>query len=357
MRNETENVESLIITYLSGNATNEEKLSVENWLAEGELNRKHFAEVADIWEASAINKPIESNTDERFKKLEERIKKQKQIKFNFLSILRYAAIFIIALGIGSVITLYLTSDNGASNKISENRIIAPKGSKTNLILPDGSQVWLNAGSSITYQDDFLSGRNREIKLIGEAYFKVSKNKEKPFIVKTNDAVVRALGTSFNVKAYPEEPTVEATLVEGSIAVYKIQEEKEEIILKPNQQIVINKKLIQSQDENAIKNKESNSNISIANNSDISVQKDINVSKYTSWKDRSWIIENEELGSLAKKLERRYDIKIKFENEKYQELRFSGTLMDESLEQVLEVISFASPISFNVDGKTVLLCSK
>lgn len=357
MKNETEKIESLIITYLSGNASDKEKLEVENWLAVNEANKQQFAEVADIWDASSIKKPIESNTDARFKKLEKRIKTQKQIKINPSNIFKYAAVFVIAMGLGSLITFYLGSNNTASNKITENKIIAPKGSKTNLILPDGSEVWLNAGSSISYQDGFLSGKNREIKLIGEAFFKVSKNKEKPFIVHTKDAVVKALGTSFNVKAYPEEPTVEATLVEGSIAVYKIKEETEEIILKPNQQIVINRTNKQNQVANSKTNQETNNGINKIINSKISVQEDINVSKYTSWKDKSWIIENEELGVLAKKLERKYDVNIIFEDNKYRELRFSGTLMDESLEQVLEVISFASPVSFKVDGKKVILDSK
>ncbi len=335
MINETENINELLITYLTGNASKEEKELIEDWLDKSELNKKYFAEVSDVWEVSGITKSVESDTGVHLKKLNNRIKKQNQSKTLTLNFIKYAAIFVIALGLGSLIPFFLDFDYTSSKIISENTIHAPNGSKTNLVLPDGSEVWLNSGSSITYQDGFLTKKNREIKLIGEAYFKVSKNKKRPFIVKTNEVAIQALGTSFNVKAYPEEPTIKATLVEGSISVHKLKEEDREIILTPNQQAIVNK----------------------GSNAAISILKNINVNKYTSWKDKNWIIDNEELGTLAKKLERKYDVTIVFKDKKYQELRFSGTLTDVSLEQILEVISFASPFSYKIDGKTVILDTK
>jgi ferric-dicitrate binding protein FerR (iron transport regulator) len=118
--------------------------------------------------------------------------------------------------------------------ITYTEIRAPFGARTEIILPDGSAVWLNAGSKIKYMNVF-NRDNREIQLNGEAYFKVTKNTDLPFDVKTGDLSIQALGTEFNVKSYDDEDIIETTLVEGKIAIHQGRKQKASVYLEPHQQ--------------------------------------------------------------------------------------------------------------------------
>lgn len=117
----------------------------------------------------------------------------------------------------------------------------PLGSQTKVVLPDGSVVCLNSGSVLKYDPAFVRNKNREVYLVGEGYFEVHKNTEKPFIVHTEDLNIKVLGTVFNIRAYKEEPNIEVALVEGKVNVFSQSEEKGNIVLRPNQRAVYDKK--------------------------------------------------------------------------------------------------------------------
>ena len=116
---------------------------------------------------------------------------------------------------------------------------APLGSRTKLTLPDGTLVWLNAGSRITYSQGFGVG-NRKIELIGEGYFEVKRNEEVPFLVKTNSLLVKVLGTKFNFRNYPEDEEVVVNLLEGSVALHNGIKTMQDIYLNPEEKVILNK---------------------------------------------------------------------------------------------------------------------
>ncbi len=170
-------------------------------------------------------------------------------------------------------------------KARQSQLIVPFGKKSKIILEDQSEVWLNAGSQLIYPDIF-DGKKREVMLIGEAFFKVAKNKEKPFVVKTGKMRIEVLGTSFNIRAYPDENIEEAVLVEGGISLAlknKIINNKVE--LRPNQRFVVS-------------NESLDYNVS-----------EVNVEDFTSWIDGVFIFNNEPLKNVLKRVSRYYNLEI------------------------------------------------
>jgi ferric-dicitrate binding protein FerR (iron transport regulator) len=249
-------------------------------------------------------------------------------------------------------------DEILATRKSLTEITAPKGAKCIIVLPDSSTVWLNAGSKIKYDKSF-NFKDRTIELIGEAYFSVAKNENCMFKVKTSDLIVGALGTKFNVKAYPEEETIMATLEEGKIDVELINVKKaaEQIILKPNEnmifykadkklQIVASQNNVNSRPDDILETKQSVSKIKIISN--------VNTELYTSWKDDKWIFLGEPLPVLASKLERRYNVKIIFAEDELRSYKFSGTIENETIEQIMQALRLTAPLKFQTKKNTIIL---
>jgi len=196
-------------------------------------------------------------------------------------------------------------------------------------MPDGSGIWINAGSVIKYDQGFGS-TNRNLQLSGEAYFEVAKKKDLPFVVRAKGISVKALGTKFNVKAYPEETNIETILLEGRVEVQDMKNKNEKILLKPNQKAGYS----------TIENDFSVS--AIEDNSEI------------SWYREKWIIRNMNMLQFTKLLERRYNIDFEFEDERIKTYEFGGTIKDETLEQVLTAITYSAPIKYTLKNKHVNL---
>jgi transmembrane sensor len=372
---ETFNPDDLIISYLTRQLSNEEFLQLKKWVNQSKKNSNYFFQYCDLWMTSKmIMNPDSFNPDLGFQRFKTRIK---GANYDFiingfsktrtfrLSLLKIAAIIILALTIGSIFTYLFTPTDTTS---LTNDIIVPLGSKTQVFLPDGSKIWLNSGSKLHY--DFNFGKTtRNVYLEGEGYFSVAKNNKIPFIVKTACLDVKALGTEFNVSAYPGEKVVETVLVEGSVEIEttgdkSFNKKNNEVLLKPNQKLTFlketNQMILYEKKSDSVQTKVEPERIDkitkIEKNQP--VQKIVPMVEdpviYTSWKDKRWIISKEELGGLSIKLERKYDVTIQFKNENLKQYRFSGILEDESIEQVLRAMSLTAPIKFSIDGKTVLL---
>jgi transmembrane sensor len=238
-------------------------------------------------------------------------------------------------------------------------IYSPAGQKTEVTLPDKSRVWLNSKSTIRYSSAF-NIKNRNIYLDGEAFFDVAK-KSIPFEVKTSAIHIKVLGTAFNVKCYNDENIVEATLVRGSMKIEKINNatgSSEEILLKPNQKVQFLRGNSWNHDKaklisEAATVKEAE-NTPLEQVKQVSLINSYDTEKSTGWKDGLLIVAGESLGSLSKKLERRYDVSFIFMNEDLKKYKYSGTLREYSLEQVLNALKMTSPISFKVDKQIVYI---
>jgi len=350
----SEEEKQAIVNYLSDKYSLADSKILNNWLSKNNKNKLLFDQLSDIWQATKFK-----NTRSQIDITQAWIDIQDQININehrrrkivWNNLLRYAAVFIIAILLGGL-GYYFISEN--SKQISEQSFVeyfAPLGSRSFVQLADGSKVWINAGSTLKYSNSFGTD-NRELNLTGEAFFEVEKNKNLPFVVKTSEINVIAIGTKFNVKAYTEDEIIETTLIEGSV---KLESSSvnlaDNLILKPNEKAVFTKKnrsveLFGQAKEEDIARSDSRPKMEII--------KAIDPVPIVSWKDKRWVIKNEKLGQLAIKLERRFGVNIIFDDEVLKEFSFGGTLEDENIEQILKVISYSSPIDYVIQDNTVYI---
>ncbi len=206
----------------------------------------------------------------------------------------------------------------------------PKGTEYNLVLPDGTKVFLNAGTTLRYPDCFV-GATREIILSGEAYFMVAKDAEHPFIVKTGDVNVQVLGTIFNINAYPDGEWIRTTLVEGKV---KTECNHQNIVMEPGTQVAYNKSL------------------------QLVDYKPVDVSLYTSWIEGYYDFEEMELGELMQIISRWYDIPIDFASPDLKKIKFSGRLQRyESAEQLFKMLRYIREITFEIIDHRIIIQTK
>jgi transmembrane sensor len=363
--NRKDTIESIIVKFLSGSSTEEESVQLIGWLKENRENRRFYFSLKRVWlktNNSEANKKLIEDSWDRLKlrttmqsKVAVRDEKGFRIDLRKFSI---AASILVLIGISLFLGIQLRSfSNHQLTTIS-----VPMGSRTNISLPDGTNVWLNANSKLTYTSDF-SVKNRDISLSGEAYFDVSPHKSSVFTVITRDLNVRALGTEFNVKSYPDEDVTETTLVSGTVEIAVTDEGimARPVLLKPNQRITYFRA------ENAIVSlpvETEDIEIKIADTSEAAVK--VPVSKpsleiaqinhpeeYTSWKDGKLVFRGENLASLSRQIERVYNVEISFDDDSLKEMYYTGTLEEVSIVEVLRAIATASNINYKLDKNKVI----
>ena len=232
-----------------------------------------------------------------------------------------------------------------------SEIFTANGSRTHLSLPDGSKVWVNAGSRIDYGKNY-GVEYREVELTGEAFFDVAPDAHKPFIVHTRGLDIRVLGTSFNVKSYPSDKTTEATLIRGSIEVSIRNRPKDKIILKPNEKLVVS-------------NEDSLQKATVPRRHEIKPESLLVISKptlerntgaiiETSWVDNKLIFQEEEFSDLARQMERWYGVSIRFDDPRLEKLQFTGTFEKESILQALDELRLAAKFDYTVEGLEITI---
>jgi ferric-dicitrate binding protein FerR (iron transport regulator) len=362
-----QSTDNLISSYLKGEITLEEIRELANWIKLNKANKQYFDECCEIWiTCKASLKNPGYNVQQGFWKFKQKIKTEEDLRSGtnkisiFKIITRYAAIFFIAFSLGGLLFYYIGRNRIAypGHRISE--LIVPLGSRAHFSLPDGSIVTLNAGSILKY-DNHFGINERVVQLEGEGYFKVAKDAERPFIVKTAFINVTALGTEFNIKAYSLDKTIETTLVNGSIKIEPLTDDNKGkiTVLKPNQKLTFYKENSNIVDETTGPEEKIETGIK-----PIKVQKtraihslvkeDVNVEPVVSWKENRWIFEQQSLEMIAIELERKFDVQIVFESERLKTRRFTGIITAEPIEQVLEVMSISAPINFKLKGRVVTL---
>jgi ferric-dicitrate binding protein FerR (iron transport regulator) len=253
----------------------------------------------------------------------------------------------------------------ATTAQSENVIVAQRGTKSKLLLPDGTQVWLNSDSRIIYANSF-NDTIREVRLEGEAYFDVVKDVKRPFIVHTSGINIRVLGTAFNVKSYPQEPTIEATLVRGLIEVEKNnQPQSSRILLKPNEKLVYNKQMDQLQSASnpaAVHSGTEQTAASVAKPETILISTlprnlSDSVRAETSWVYGKLIFEAERFSELAPRMERWFNIRIRFRDEKVANYRFTGVFQDENIGDALHALQLTASFTYTETGNEIWIDKK
>ena len=238
-----------------------------------------------------------------------------------------------ALVIGLFIGIYINSMQPKSEPVYY-AAHSPKGSVSEMILPDGTFIFLNADSRIRYAMDGEKGI-REVFLTGEAWFDVAKNPRKPFVVHTPFYDIQVTGTQFNIKAYENDNQVITTLEEGEVIIQSSENIKlaEEIVLKPGEQAVLNK------------------------NTKEFIIRNVNTKWFTSWKDNKLIFINTSLKELVVLLERRYGVEIEVINKEILNFHFDGTIKNESIIEIMEIMKKTLPIDYKIAGQQIEITGK
>lgn len=271
------------------------------------------------------------------------------------SILRWllpaASVAAAALIYFLVIAPAIENRSGLAQKQSPGNTVATKpGSKSQITLPDGTQVWINADSKITYDQQF-PGKYREVYLSGEAYFDVVHDTSRPFIIHTRSIDVKVLGTSFNVRSYPNEKTTETALIRGSVEVTLHKNPEQKIILKPNQKLVVNN------DVTATVNDDSTAHVTEPTLTLGKVRfnkNDSSSSVETMWVNNKLAFENETFERMAIEMERWYNVTFQIRNEQMKKLHFSAVFENKSLAEVLEALSYSRQFHYEIkDGKVTV----
>lgn len=270
------------------------------------------------------------------------------------SLLAAAAIIII-----SVWTFYFfqqpENNNVAEKSIATtpHEITTTYGVRTTRQLPDGSCVWLNAGSKLIINEDFGESL-REVTLTGEAFFDVAKNPDKPFIIHTPAVDIKVLGTQFNVKSYPSDKTTETSLLRGSVEVVVKKRPDEKYVLKPNEKLVVLNEEITSPEKNNDWPANRNSNENIIAIKSLTYQQGDTTAIEAAWVRNKLSVKDEPFIELARKMERWYDVAFEFRNKWLEEAFITGSFENETLEQALEALRFSFDFKYRINGKTVII---
>lgn len=321
-----------IVELVTGNVTGDQKNDILNQVKGDAQLHKEFNLIKNAWALSSSRIEMSELKIERsYLALQSKIKDQKRLlSISIFTWVKYAAILVIIFGAGIISGKYIP-EMGSERKTAKNELtefVVPSGQMAEVNLPDGSHVWLNSESRLSFNDSFLD-KTRNVTLKGEALFKVQKG-ERPFVVSTKFGEVLVKGTTFNVCAF-ENSVFQTTLVEGSVA-YRNPELKKEVSISPGQQIILNE------------------------NKCIQVH-EVKTDLYTSWTDGLIIFEKEPLRDVMRKLERHFGIRIELDDNLLRDIRFTGKIENESLDEVMEYINKTKPIDYLYDKKQKILTIK
>ncbi|MFT3703302.1 MAG: FecR family protein [Agriterribacter sp.] len=281
-------------------------------------------------------------------------------RFSLLSKKSIAA-YAVAATLAAIVFFYfqvapqkakVLAEQKATHPDNINEISTRAGSHSKVVLPDGSSVWLNGNSKLVYNKNF-DKEIREVELIGEAYFDVTKNPQRPFIIHTRKMDIKVLGTAFNVKSYPDDKSSETSLIHGSIEVtMKAGEPGRKIILKPTEKLVVT-------DDNAAVSTSSDNIIQTTKHLEVKLSKinylpvDSTVIE-TSWIDNRLVFRDKPFVDLVVDMERRYGVAFRFQKPEAGNLMFSGNFKNETVEQVLKALQLANSFSYQNIKDTIVI---
>ncbi len=352
-----------IINYLVGELSDEEKLQIENKLAQNPEYKAKFEELKETWGetgfASEVSKIDIAHEWSVFKSLQNSMEFS-QVNFRSRKvrlIMRYAAaaVVLVATSLGSFlyfkkpagvqspkveqVAYYVPEPKAAKiiEKVIETntrkvKINIPKGERRRITLPDGTKVWLNSRSVLSYESSF-NQQNRDVILEGEAYFEVAHNPTKPFHVKAKGIIIEVLGTVFNVSAYPEDEEVETALISGKISMMDTLSEKL-IILQPKEAVLVDFKLKST------------------------IKSEFRTDIYSAWKDGELVFSGESPQKVFERLERTFNKTFRFNPEIFEDKKLTAHFQEgETLERILEVTSKALNINIRETPTGIIITER
>lgn len=274
---------------------------------------------------------------------------RKTIVAGSIAVLSIAAVFFIFLNINGI-------NSARINTGKTSEITTKNGSKSYLVLADGTKVWLNAGSKLSYDNDKYGDKLREVSLVGEAFFDVTKNPEKPFIIHTANMDIKVLGTAFNVRCYPNERKTETSLIRGRIEVTLKNRPSEKIYLKPNEKLtLLNDNIVTP----AIINSKSARNlvevpeamVTIGHLTHLNIDSTI---VETSWVENKLEFRSEAFEDVASKMEKWYGVNINIADEDLKKEHLTGSFETETVEQALLALQYTTKFRFTINKNAITI---
>jgi transmembrane sensor len=335
-----ETIWSILGRKLEGEVSVEEEMALNEWLNTSTTNKQVYFQLKELWN----HKQDQTNNAQAiaaYDKLINRIKfaevtqtqsRVRQISFRVNQFVRYAAIVFFILSFGYLASYYISNESASAEFCT---ISVPKGNKSEVILPDGSRIWLNNSSKLVYPKKF-NRKFRKVELTGEAYFEIKPNAKVPFLVQTSDVSIKVLGTKFNVSAYPNDKFIETTLISGKVTVRSNENPEIENTLVPGESMSYDKvsnRLTKTQ---------------------------VDTKFYTYWMKGEFVFKDEKFETLAKRIERIYNVEITFQDQSLKEKTYTGDFkVDDNIYTILEVIkrSTSEPIEYITDRNKIIIRKK
>lgn len=322
-------MKSIIKKYLSGKSSEKEQKEILDWIRKSD-HLAEFQSTKNEWKNEIKNKeiPIEFQPNWNnvqnilFGRMQSDLKRTQRT----LNFFRYAAILVLLISIPSL--LFYISQPNQSNQLVYTTVAADFGQISKVVLPDSSVIWINSGSTIRYNNQF-SATNRDIDLVGEAFFEVRKNTELPMVVSNTDLKIKVLGTEFSVMAYPEENFIQVILEKGKVELTSTSHSKFRQEMKPGEMANFNK---------------DKKELTLTN---------VNTELFTSWKNGLINIYNLPLSELVIKLEKRYNQKFLVDDE-IKNLPFTFTIKNENLNNILSLMEKITPVDVIQRGNVIEL---
>lgn len=360
------NIWILIGKKLSGEATAEELLELEELLQQGIADQYPLALLEEIW-----RKENETKADEKLKSkwlaFENKLDDADKTEAENLTqsenteqdkpkpgIIKFLKIISLVVAACFALVFVIVNKRDVTNINKTNQITAPQNGISKIQLSDGTRVWLNAGSKLIYDANY-GVEQRKVSLQGEALFDVVKDVQHPFIVTTPTISIKVLGTKFNVRAYGNDKTSEASLIRGRIELTILKTPEKKIILKAADKLTINNEqplVAGKASVLAVKN--------ITEETPLMALGQIHMAKKDSlpsealWVENKLAFDAEDFESLAKKLERRYNVTISFKNEGLRKLRFTGKFQNESIGKAMKALQTTTYFHYKTDNNQILV---
>lgn len=322
---EKQHIESLLIKSFTGKSEIEEQQIIRQWLNESDENKKEFAAYQKLWEDSRSLMLSDSiDPENALVKTKRRIPEFGK-ELRLVSFLRQAAA-VLALSAALSVTMNYFMDRkpAETGELVYQEIKAAFGTQTKLMLADGTAVWLNSGSTLKFPLSFDQADSRQVTLMGEGYFEVTKNPEKPFIVNTSRLDVKVLGTSFNINAYEDERHIEVALITGKVEIFKQ--------LKDGQAPLMTLRDSEVADYDSDNNK-------------MVYKTEADINRYTAWKDGKIVFFDDPVEKLVSRLENWYNVDIEIADQRLESYHFTATFSQESLDQVLKYLTISTPFQY------------
>lgn len=325
MEKERMDIDTMIMQDFLGELSPENQVLLDQWISLETENRRYYMEQKKLWKLLSLReKMMKIDEGKAFQKISKKLFANKKISF-WVHLQRIAAILFLPLVFYTGYQFYLSRQKPVQDSTVFNTAETPLGMRSSLTLPDGTKVWLNAGSKLSYPVLF-SDKFREVRLSGEAFFEVEKNKRWPFIVSAGNMNVIVTGTTFNCNAYPENNQIQTVLVEGRVTVINASATETEE-MDPGELASFNK-----------------------DNQQIT-KKRTDLEKYIAWKSGKLMFRDDSMSTVVEKLQRWYNVKIVIEDKEISDYIYTATFIDESLDQVLKMLSLSAPIRYTVSVRT------